>query len=375
VCLPGSFTSTTLLDVKLQVLGDAARPITHGMMVDLYTGTTSAVARVRLLDSDALAPGQVGWAQVQLREPIVVSGNDRFVVRLPSPSATLGGGLVVDAHPARRYRRFDPVALQRMHALAEGDAPARLLAILDGHGPQTAAQLANASRLEPDEFQRALADLLAGGQAIGIGDEPENRDLIAWPGLVVSRATWNQTLEKAVHVLEAFQRAQPLRPGMPREELRSRIGLQGDWAVRFFERAQHDGSLVAVGDAISLPGHDVSLSPEEQRAVDGLMDLFRASPYTPPGWSEVEAAVGPAVAQYLVDSGRLVRVSDGVVFDAATFTEMIERLRGSIGPGHTFTVAQARDLFSTSRKYTVAFLEELDRRRITRRLGDERVLR
>lgn len=375
VALPGTLTGSSLLDVRLEVVRDAAWPIRHGMVVDFFTGAASAVGRVRLLDAEELDAGQSGWAQVQLRDPIVCSRSDRFIVRLPSPSVTLGGGAVVEAHPVRRHRRFDEQVLRRMRTLHEGDPASTLLALLDERGPLSASRLMGASQLEPSEGEQALADLLTRGDAIALSEAPAEQGLASWHGLVVSRGMWERTLESAVALLGPFHQSQPLKAGMSREEFKSRLALAGDWANRFLDRANAEGALVASGDLVALPGQGVALSARDQLAIDRVMDLFRATPYTPPGWGDVETALGSALAGYLVESGRLVRLNDAVVFESGTLDEMIERLRTSIGAGNTFTVAQARDLFGTSRKYIVAFLEEMDRRRITRRLGDERVLR
>jgi selenocysteine-specific elongation factor len=375
VTLPGSMTPTTLLDVRLESVREGPWTIQHGMAVDLYAGAAAAVARVRLLDAEEIAPGQSAWAQVQLRDPIAVSRTDRFVIRLPSPSTTLGGGGIVDAHPLRRHRRFNQAVLDRLEALSHGDPASMVLAVLDERGPLTVARLVSLCQMVRDSVDHALDDLLARGAAFALGEVPSGKWPGDWAGLVVSREYWDHTLESATALLEPFHRSQPLKAGMPREELRSRLDLSGDWANRFLEYAHAHGALVVSGDLVALPGHSVLLSDRDQQAIDSLMDLFRATPYTPPGWSDVEAKVGGALARYLVDDGRLVRLGDSVVFESGTLDEMIARLKATIGDGKTFTVAQARDLFGTSRRYIVAFLEELDRRRITRRLGDARVLR
>jgi selenocysteine-specific elongation factor len=375
VTLPGSMTPTTLLDVRLESVREGPWTIQHGMAVDLFTGAAAAMARVRLLDAEEIGNGQSGWAQIQLRDPIVASRNDRFVIRLPSPSTTLGGGGIVDAHPLRRHRRFSRAVLDRLEALSQGDPAGIVLAVLDERGPQSAIQLVRICQLDRDSVLHAMEDLLARGEVFALGEVPSGHWPEDWTGLVVSRGYWDRTLESVTALLEPFHRSQPLRAGMPREELRSRLELNGDWANRFLDYADAHGALVASGDLVALPGHGVVLSDTDRQAIDGLMDHFRATPYTPPGWSDVEAAVGGALARYLVDSGRLVRLGDSVVFEAGTLDLMIARLKATIGEGKTFTVAQARDLFGTSRKYIVAFLEELDRKRITRRLGDERVLR
>ena len=372
---PGTLSPTTLVDVYLQVIRDAPWPVSHSMSVEFFTGAASSGGRVRLLERDKLEAGEEGWAQVQLFDPIAVARRDRFVIRMPSPSATLGGGEIVDAHPVRRHRRNDTAVIRRLHALYEGDAAGTLLALLNQGTPLAAAEVVRRSQLEEEAAESALRELLVTGEVLTLSDRPEGQPLARWSGQLISRQDWDSVLERASLLLAQFHAAQPLRAGMSREEFRSRLGLVSEWGNALIERAQHEGRLELVGDVVALPGHRVELSTEQEEKIDRLMDLFHAAPYTPPGWNEVEAAVGADLAQYLVESGRLVRLGEAVVFEADVIEDMVARLRQAVGSGGTFTVAQARDIFGTSRKYIVAFLEELDRRRITRRLGDERVLR
>ena len=375
ITVPGALAPTTLVDVYLQVVRDAPWPVRHSMPVEFFTGAASAGGRIRLLERDELEAGEEGWAQVQLSDPIAVARRDRFVVRMPSPSVTLGGGEIVDAHPVRRHRRNDAEVVRRLQSLYEGDAAGTLLALLNQGTPLGAAEVVRRSQLEEEAAESALRELLATGEVLALSDRPEGQPLASWSGLLMSRQDWDNVLERASLLLAQFHSAQPLRAGMSREEFRSRLGLVNEWGNALIERAQAEGRLVLVGDIVALPGHRVELSAEQENKIDKLMDLFHATPYTPPGWGEVEAALGADLSQYLVESGRLVRLGDAVVFEAAVLEDMVARLRQSVGSGGTFTVAQARDIFGTSRKYIVAFLEELDRRRITRRLGDERVLR
>jgi len=375
ITAPGTLAPTTLVDVYLQVVRDVPWPVRHSMPVEFFTGAASSGGRIRLLERDELEAGEEGWAQVQLFDPIAATRRDRFVVRMPSPSVTLGGGEIVDAHPVRRHRRNDAAVVRRLKALYEGDAAGTLLALLNQGTPLSAAEVVRRSQLEEEAAESAFRDLLASGEVLALSDRPEGQPLARWTGLLMTRRDWDSVLERASLLLEQFHAAQPLRAGMSREEFRSRLGLVGEWGNGLIERAQAEGRLVPVGDVIALPSHRVQLSTEQEKKIDRLMDLFHAAPYTPPGWSEVEAAVGTDLAQYLVESGRLVRLGDAVVFEADVIEDMVARLRQTVGTGGTFTVAQVRDIFGTSRKYIVAFLEELDRRRITRRLGDERVLR
>ncbi|MGI6367440.1 MAG: selenocysteine-specific translation elongation factor [Anaerolineae bacterium] len=374
LCLPGSMQASSLVDVYLQVIADAPWPVKHGMEVEFFTGAAQGLGRMRLLAEDELPAGSAGWAQIRLTEPIALSRGDHFVIRMPSPSATLGGGVVVDGQPVRRHRRNDPAVLERLEALRGGGARV-LLALLGRGKPLPCADLIRESQLAPAEAEDALRAFVVTGEIIPLVPPPAQQPLATWRGLVVTAEALQEAFARSEALLRSYHAEHPMRDGMPREEFRSRLALAGDWTAALIDYAVDRGDLLLVGEALALPEHGVTLSQEEQARVDVLMDQMCSAGYTGPAWSQVEAAVGSALAQFLLDRGTLVRLSDSVVYTNDTLQEMMERLREAIGPGTPFTVAQARDLLGASRKYVVALLEELDRRRVTRRIGDERVLR
>jgi len=175
--------------------------------------------------------------------------------------------------------------------------------------------------------------------------------------------------------LSAYHAAYPLRPGMPREELKSRLGLSPKAFNDVVALAVTSGVLVESAALVHAPGFAVTFAADQQRAIDSLLARFRSAPYATPSVKEAEAAVGADVLAALLDQGQLVKLSDEVLFLPQTYAAMIERTRQHIEKNGHVTVAQVRDLFDTSRKYALAFLEHLDAKGITKRVGDERVLR
>lgn len=375
LALPGAMQATRLLDVQLRVVADSPWPIEHGMLAELFTGAASAMARVRLLDADALAPGETGWAQLRLREAVAVSRYDRFILRLPSPSVTLGGGLIVEPQPVRRHRRFDARVGARLDTLAHGTPDAVLLTLLEERGPMAAADLVRQSQLPPASARPALESLLAEGRVLRLTEAPDDADRAQGNALLIAATNWRRVIQSASDLLQRYHAENRLRAGMPREELKSRLGLEGELGNQVLQRAAREGLLRLSGDAVALAQHQVTLTSDQEQAVAALLARFEAAPFTPPAYQEVEQALGPDLAQYLLEAGRLVRLSDSVVFTPEALAEMLARLESYLQTHNAATVAEVRDLFGASRKYVVAFLEETDRRRITKRVGDARVLR
>jgi len=373
---PGWLEPTRLVDARLRLLPDAPWPLKHNALVDVYSGAARVEANVRLLDAEEMAPGSSGWVQFRLAEPMALVRGDHYVVRLASPSITLGGGRIVQPHPGRRHRRFRPDVIAQLEALSRGAPDDVLLQALARQGPIEARELVRRSNLPAEEAAAALASLLEQGRVILLGDARDPASLARSATGLLTIEAWNRLMDRATEALSAYHRRAPLRAGMPREELRSRLGLDASMANQLIDHAVREGRLASTATLVRLPSFTVSLSPEQQRAVDRMLAAFRASPASPPTYSQVEEALGPDLLQYLIEEGRLVKVSDEVLFDAEGLADMQKRVVAFLRQQPDgATVAQIRDLLDTSRRYALSLLEELDRRRVTRRAGDVRFLR
>jgi selenocysteine-specific elongation factor len=163
--------------------------------------------------------------------------------------------------------------------------------------------------------------------------------------------------------------------GMPREELKSRLGLPARAFNEAVPRAASEGVLVETGAFLHLAEHQVLLDPEQQKRVDQLLARFRSSPYAPPSVADSKAVVGAELLAALIEQGHLIKVSDTILFSAQAYQRMKQTIVEYLQREGTITLGQMRDMFQTSRKYAQGMLEHLDDQRITRRVGDERMLR
>ena len=369
VTTPGWLRPTTLTDVRLDLLRDAPFPLKHNAFVKFFCGSAETVARVRLLGTETLAPGESGWVQLELDDPLPLVRGDRFIIRVPSPAVTVGGGEVVDPNPGRKHRRFRPEVLARLETLARGTPAEVLLQTLERRGPLTVRDLIEVSGLG-EAAPEALAELFSTGDAVVLDAVPEP----APARLVVSRSWWSATTARMRDELAAYHARYPLRSGMSREELRSALRLDPRAYNGLLARAAADGLIVDEAATVRLPEHQVRFTPQQQQAVNDLLARFRAAPYATPSVKEAAALVGEEVLGVLLARGDLVQVSPEVLFLRETYEEMVERIRAHIQQQGSITLAQVRDLFQTSRKYAQALLEYLDGVGVTRRVGDERVL-
>ena len=372
----GRLEATSLVDARLRLLDSVPWPLKHSAEVSFYSGAARVSARVRLLDSEQLEPGQTGWVQFRLQEPIVLVRGDHYVIRLASPSLTLGGGKVVQPLPARRHRRFNPQVMARLDVLEKGFPDQVLLHILSGPSILDTQELARRAGLPDAEAAAALEGLMDEGRVLALAEVIGRGTSMLSPSLpVISSEGWNQMLAEMAQALSGYHERYPLRVGMAREELKSRLGIDPKYFAEILGRAAAEGHIAVRSTTVAHSQHTVTLSAEQHQAVSGAMAAFSSSPFRPPTVSDVEKLLGPELLQVLLDEGRLMKVSENVAFDADTYVEMKRRLEDYMTRNGSITVAQVRDLFDTSRRYALGFLEHMDRVRVTKRLGDLRVLR
>ncbi|MCP4537867.1 MAG: selenocysteine-specific translation elongation factor [Chloroflexi bacterium] len=374
VTIPGWLHPTVLVDVQLHYLSDAQRPLRHNTQLKFFSGAAETMAHVRILGQDTLQPGESGWAQLRLQDPVALVKGDRFIVRLPSPPATVGGGIAVDPHPGRKHRRFRPEVLTRLETLAQGSPSEILLQALERSGPITARDLLPASNLgkvAPD----ALAQLLDDGQAVLLGSQTHAQHPVPGNQLLAARSWWSALVEQFSGELSAYHQKFPLRAGMGREALRSGLRLNAKVFNAVMGRAVAEERIADKGAIVRLPSHTVEFTPDQQRQVDALLTRFRQQPYTTPSFKESVAIVGEEVLGVMVSRGDLVQVSLGVLYLPETYAQLVSRIRGHIKQEGNITLGQTRDILKTSRKYAQALLEHLDEIGLTKRVGDERVLR
>jgi len=380
LALPGRLRAVDLLDARLRLVPGAPRPLRQNDRLDLFVGAAETPCRVTLLDSDALRPGESGWVQLRLDRPVAVARGDRYILRQPSPSHTVGGGRVVDVNPAR-HRRFRAEVSSALESLARGRPADLLLRALDDSQPHDWPALLKDSGLPEGAAAEALKELRSEAKVLVLvpGDKETRRQrdkerasdlpFSFSPVLLVSAKGWEALTEKLTTALRGYHRRYPLRAGMPREELRSRLKLRGDALDAVLAAAAAQGYAATHESSVGLPEFVPALASDQAYIVRRLLESYRAAPYSPPA-PDVE----PELLGWLLEQGQIIRVAPDVAFLPQTYAEMIDWVRAQIGATGSVTVAQFRDRFGSSRKYALALLEHLDERKITRRQGDARVL-
>jgi len=360
VTMPGWMRPTRVLDVAIRTL-PKARALVHNAVATFHTGSAETVARVQLLDTDLVRPGESCWAQLRLEDPVAVAKGDLFVLR--SSDETIGGGEIVDVQPPR-HRRKQPAVIDALRLLQRG-TPEELVAQAIGRELAPPAEIARRSGLPADAVAEALAQLLASGGAVELG------------GHYATNVGWGRLVSQATETLASYHRTWPLRAGMPREELKSRLGMQSRLYGLFLDRLAGDGKIVQSETTVRLASHEVRLSAAQEARARSLLAALGADSHSPPALSELveQFGVEPELLGALIERREIVRLNDSVAYLADTYDELVRRIVGRIRDAGAVTVAEVRDLTGTSRKYALALMEHLDEQKVTRRVGDTRVLR
>jgi len=362
--IPGWLKPTYRLDARLRMVKNAPNPLKHNQGVTFHLFTSEASARVRLLDADRLTAGQEGWVQLLLADPLPAVKGDFFVIR--SSEDTLGGGQIVDPNPRRRYRRFDDDVIDRLMTLDQGTGGDIIISVAEQWGPCDMTTLSQRTNLSPEEVTERVSQLTGEGHLVSLGEFGGDADAV-----VYSAQGWGILKSKVASALQLYHTQYPLRHGVPAQEIRSRLNLSQPVYQRALARLVEEQIVVDERQSLRLPDHEITLTPKMEEEASAYLNSLQKDPYSPPS----DQRVSPELLGVLIDQGKVVRVTDGVIFDASAYREMTERIVQHLKDQGNITVAEARTMFNTSRKYILPLLEHMDQQQITRRTGDERVLR
>jgi selenocysteine-specific elongation factor len=369
---PGQYVTGRILDVNFHLLPDVDSPLKHGSEVKLFIGASETIAKVRLLGEDALKPGKSGWLQLELRTPVVAVRGDRFILRRPSPSETLGGGTIVDPQPKIRHKRFSLDVIQNLESLAKGSPDDIFLQASLSMGPANLKDVIKLSSLEHEQAQIAYDSLRTQGMIISLeGEEASSgKELV-----IISKTHWENFTSQIDFLLNQFHRNQPLRIGIPREELKSRLKLSTQIFNLILSKLISVGCVTEKGSLVAKPEFKISFTSAQQLGIKKLLELFSQSPFSPPSLKECYEEIGEDETNALIEIGELIQVSPEIVFRSIDYQNLVSKTIKYIEQNGQISVAEVRDIFGTSRRYVLALMEYLDSIKVTIRDGDVRRLR
>ena len=371
----GQFRTTRRVDVRLDHLASAPRDLKHRSTVRFHSGTSEVTAQVILLECNALAPGSGGYAQLRLDEPLLLVSGDPYLIRATSPSITIGGGIVLDPFPPARRRRSDE-ALKLLESLdaAEHQKTCSLIVAQSLLSGITFDEIVLRSGIARKQAETALQGLLAAGALVQVTREPR---------IFLGKEAFSLLKQLLVDELSGYLAANPLKEGISKEELKTRIPKRSD--QRFFApllaELEKEGKLAAERELVRPAGGAKTAAPQAHGLGGRIISLLTERGAEPPTVKELAEQVGSdekVVRDQLavmLRNGAVVRVT-GDIYYAPSVVQGIEeqllahlRARGEITPG------EFRDLTGLSRKFMIPLLEYFDGKKLTLRMGDKRIMR
>lgn len=373
---------TQMMDVQLDVLKSASRPLRSRSRVRVHLGAAEVLGRVRVLSRvGEIAPGESGFAQLRLESPVVALPGERFIIRSYSPSRTIGGGRVLDSLAVKHRGREAGLMHARLAALSEADESERVAYFVETGGEKgmRRAQLAARTGWRDDVLERAAALAITRGAVVDA------------EGVFVSRACFEHLGQLALAEVEAFHKREPLARGLMRETLRERHFTHAPPEVfrAVIYGLEKAGHVVSEKEVVRIASHSLSLSAEDAALRDRLEQLYSRAAFEPPTFDEALSQIGTPTAaagrkehgrkilQLLIEAGRLVRVQNDLFFHSDALAELKARLTeygARHEPERLIDVAAFKEMAGISRKYAIPLLEYFDRERVTRRAGDKRII-
>ncbi len=364
---PGWLEPTTMIDVQVRLITAAPQALEQNDPIDLFVGAAETTGHITLLDTERLEPGGEGWAQLRLQHPVAVAAGDRFILRQPSPSVTLGGGRVIDPHP-HRHRRFRDDVIQALETRASGTPLERLLQHL-ATAPADVRTLVEALGSDLPTVRALVDEAQGAGELVVLGASSEGP--LAPNRLVALTAFVERQQQRMVALLRDHHSRQPLKRGMPRSEVRSRLNLPPQVFDGLVTHLANNDAVTERASLLAVPTHEITFTAAQQQARDAFLAALVAEPNSPPGPDAF--GIDADLLAALIDTGQVVRVEEGIVFGAEQLAAIRAETLALIDANESLTLAQFRDHFGSSRKYAQAVLEYFDQTRVTRRMGDVRV--
>jgi selenocysteine-specific elongation factor len=371
--VPGRFSGTRRMDARLELLASAPK-LKRRTRVHFHSGTSETMAEILLYARSELEPGQVAFAHLRLEDEVLVLPGDRFILRQFSPVVTIAGGAVLDPL-ARRPLPRDQGRRAFLEVVEQGD-PVEILGAMTERAPMGMAMqqiMARTGWLDK-QIRDATAALAKSGRAKVVSLDPL---------LLVPAKAFAEVRRKVAAKVEEFRKRNPLLPGISREDLRSSLGrsVRADTFRAALEELVHERILESQGDVVKQAGTRVTLQPEEERAKEQIEAAFRGARLAVPTVRDVlsqlpvEAQRAEKILQMLLREKSLVRVTPELIFHHEALAELRERLGAyKRAKGERISVSVFKELTGITRKYAIPLLEYLDRERVTRRMGDERVI-
>ncbi len=364
----GLFSATERLTVSLDLL-PSAKPLRDAARVHLHAFTAETVAEIKLLEAKQVKPGESGYARLKLEQPLLLLPGDRFIIRQFSPVITIGGGLVLDVlEPARRMKAAERLAFAKR--LANANPEEALLARVMRRG---IAGLSAAEAVAETGWLRTRIDHLASALK-------QQKKIVQAGDLLLSADDFASARASALAAIEQFHKTNPLVAGLNQEQLREKLGFRPEIYRAVVISLAGDKKIEVAGEQVRGAGRGVVMGDDEAESKQKIEQAFAKAGLQVPLLKDVLASVridqarAQKIVTLLLRERVLVKLGDDLVFHHSALESLRQQIAAQKAKTPKINVATFKDLFGITRKYAIPLLEYLDRERVTKRVGDERVI-
>ncbi len=373
--LPGYFQPSRFFEGKFYYAKNMERPLSYLTSIRFHTGTLEEVGKLAILGKDRWEPGEEGYVQIRLDNPVLALPGDHFVLRLASPTITIGGGTIIGSGD-KKLKRFRGEVLHNLEEKAQslGNVAARLEIFLknDMLSPIKEDELAKAVQRETAEVKTILQELCQEGTVVS---------LVGQPARYVHAVNLELAEQKVKQKVEAFFQQHPYRLYVAKIKIQNELAMDSALWELAWNSLSKKGLLQLHRDTFALPGREVALSPAQQQIKAQINDCFCRALFTPPLVEELPQLLHKAakeiepLVEFLENSGTLIAVAKGILFHQEAITQAQTLITDTIRQRGELVSADFRDLVNTSRKYAIPLLEYFDQTGVTVRQGNSRVLK
>lgn len=374
IARPKTFIPTQLIDAYLEYLPSATRPLKDRSTMRFHVGSSLATVSIMMLDRDKLEPGEGGFVQLKVDRPVVVAHHDRFVIRGSSIIQTIGGGIVLDPHPLK-HKKFSSNIIKELTILKEGSDEEIITqhVIRSGGKGIGLEELLYKIAIPSERINEVLKKKVKSGEILWIDSEKIK---------VIERSEYQKLKESVINQLKEFHRKFPMKSGLSKEELRTK--LPNDIDIKLYQSLLQDlirsEQIIMDKDRLMLPQHQIS-DADEKGLIGRVEEAVLKAGLQPPSpkelseqWGEKEDEI-KSIFEYLLRKGVFIKVREGIYFHQVPFEGIKERLLSYLKEHGEITTPQFKDMTQASRKYTIPLIEYFDQIKLTIRLGEKRVLR
>jgi selenocysteine-specific elongation factor len=355
--------TTDIFCAKVDIVSTMGFTIKHNAMLLLILGTTELLAKVNILNKDRIEPGGSAFAQFKCRNNLLARIGDHFILRLPSPQITIGGGMVLDVSP-KIYKRKDRWLVSDLERRLTLNLSDLILSDLKRKDLILRKNILRASNFSQSQIESSLGELEKAGK------------IFLTENLVTDRSKWEKVLNEITKEVEKTHQKFPFKIGLKSAELSGKLKADENLLAEAIKYLVRDGKIAQQEAYLRLSSHQPKLSPEQTSLSRKIVEKFVAHPLSPPTKEEIlsEDSDYENVLLFLIQGGKLVELKDGILFRKEDFEKIKTKIVDFIKKNGQATVSQLREHLSTTRKYMVPILEKLDQLGVTQRERDKRVL-